>query len=529
MKKILLSGILLLGYSATAQYNNSSVSFDIPYFQNNSGELDVIGSGTHGLYDMNGDGIVDMVDGQENGTGSVWGYTGSTRYWKVYLGTGSGFSSTAVIWNIPNFENNSGDLDNLSGGGHSLIDMNGDGKVDLVDAQENGTSSVWGYTGSTRYWKVYLNTGTGFSTSALNWNIPNFHNNSGDLDAISGATHAVLDMNNDGFVDLVDGQENGSSSVWGYTGSQRYWKVYLGDGTGFNSSATTWDIPNFKNNSGDLDAIYGADHSVIDINGDGKMDLVDAQQNGTSSVWGYTGAQRYWKVYLGTGTGFNSSSINWNIPNFHNNSADLDAFGSLTHGLYDMNGDGEVDLVDGQQTGTSSVWGYTGAQRYWKVYYGNGTGFNSAAVTWNVPNFENNSGDLDVLVGAGHALVDMNGDRNVDLVDCQENGSASVWGYTGATRYWKVYFVENVGMEDKFPNDKLTLYPNPSTGSLSIVNPFELANLRIFNLLGELIIDTQINNGLNQIDLNMITNGIYVVHLVEPSTNSTIVTKLEKI
>lgn len=529
MKKILLSGLLLLGYTSIAQFNSTAVTFDIPNFHSNSGDLDAIGSGTHGLYDMNGDGIPDLVDGQQTGTSSVWGYTGAQRYWKVYLGTGSGFNSAATTWNIPNFESNSADLDNLAGVGHSLVDMDGDGKVDLVDAQQNGTSSVWGYTGAQRYWKVYLNTGSGFSSAATTWNIPNFHNNSADLDAVGGATHAVVDMNNDGLVDLIDGQQTGTTSVWGYTGAQRYWKVYLGTGTGFNSTAIDWNIPNFHNNSADLDAIASGSHSIMDMNGDGFIDIVDAQQTGTASVWGYTGAQRYWKVYLGDGTGFSSSATTWNIPNFHNNTADMDAIGSATHGVYDMNGDGKLDLVDGQQTGTASVWGYTGATRYWKVYYGTGSGFNSSAVTWNVPNFEDNSGDLDALAGAGHSMVDMNGDGNVDLVDCQQNNTSSVWGYTGATRYWKVYYVENVGIDNNVLNNELTIYPNPTTGNVSIDNPYELANLTIFNLLGELVLDMNVTKGLNQIDLNSISNGIYVVRLVEPNTNSTTVTKLEKI
>jgi hypothetical protein len=104
-----------------------------------------------------------------------------------------------------------------------------------------------------------------------------------------------------------------------------------------------------------------------------------------------------------------------------------------------------------------------------------------------------------------------------------------VWGYTGATRYWKVYYVENVGIDNNVLNNELTIYPNPTTGNVSIDNPYELANLTVFNLLGELVLDMNVTKGLNQIDLNSISNGIYVVRLVEPNTNSTTVTKLEQI
>ena len=104
--------------------------------------------------------------------------------------------------------------------------MNGDGKIDLVVMAQNdvsGLDKVFS-PASNPYWKVYLNTGLGFSTNVTNWTIPiggkqGFNGNWG-FNAFGGSastnstvdnqTWSVMDMNGDGKLDLVIGEENGS-------------------------------------------------------------------------------------------------------------------------------------------------------------------------------------------------------------------------------------------------------------------------------------------------------------------------------
>src|SRR5690606_11836116 len=104
--------------------------------------------------------------------------SGSSFYWKVYLNTGTGFSQTATTWALPpggekdDNTNYSFRLisdqafpnDDLNSESWSVMDMNGDAKPDMVVYSANQTDDVLVFgSGSSRYWKVFLNTGSGFS------------------------------------------------------------------------------------------------------------------------------------------------------------------------------------------------------------------------------------------------------------------------------------------------------------------------------------------------------------------------------
>jgi len=140
----------------------------------------------HTTMDMNHDGLPDLVHTYDGG---YFGTSGN-YYWKVYLNTGSGFSSSATNWSTPDT------FINAYGTYHSTIDMNNDGLPDLVHTYNGG---YFGTSGN-YYWKIYLNTGSGFSSAATNWSTPGtvgvFHNT-------SGTYHTTMDMNNDGLPDLV--------------------------------------------------------------------------------------------------------------------------------------------------------------------------------------------------------------------------------------------------------------------------------------------------------------------------------------
>ncbi|MNY28301.1 hypothetical protein D3C86_1622690 [compost metagenome] len=95
------------------------------------------------------------MDAQDNSSGVVW-VNGNSPYWKVYKGTGSSFNLTAENWPIPAVQTYAADLDMLGNGNYALVDMNNDGKPDMVDAQDNASGVVW-VNGNIPYWKVYLN------------------------------------------------------------------------------------------------------------------------------------------------------------------------------------------------------------------------------------------------------------------------------------------------------------------------------------------------------------------------------------
>jgi len=262
----------------------------------------------HQLMDMDGDGKPDLVDSENELTASVSDVfkNGNQKYWKVYLNTGSGFSATATQWNIPaNMDENDWKIyDTYSR--HQLEDMNGDGKPDLVDSENELTASVSDVfkNGSQKYWKVYLNTGSGFSATATQWNIPaNIDENDWKI-VDTYSRHQLLDIDGDGKSDLVDSENELTASVSDVfkNGNQKYWKVYTNTGSGFSATAAQWNIPaNIDENDWKIMDTYSR-HHVEDINGDGKPDMIDSENEITASVSDIfkNGSQKYWKVYLST-------------------------------------------------------------------------------------------------------------------------------------------------------------------------------------------------------------------------------------
>jgi YD repeat-containing protein len=141
-------------------------------------------------YDMNGDGLPDIVDG-------------NSSPWKIYLNTGSNFIY-AGSWNTAygdylNDVNSSGDVK------RDIVDINGDGLPDIVNPVDNQQD-----------WEVQFNTGKGF-TSKILWHVPGEVPANGYVNNLIGSNvgRDVFDINGDGVPDLVRHIDNVS-----------YWRVY---------------------------------------------------------------------------------------------------------------------------------------------------------------------------------------------------------------------------------------------------------------------------------------------------------------
>ena len=142
-----------------------------------------------GLYDMNGDGLLDQVF---VGFGNVNPWPG---FWYVYLNNGHGVDS-AEQWYLPaspggrTIRRMNSDYSDIL---RTLVDLNGDGLPDLVDQS--------GWTATRPYWQVVLNRGDGFSPDALAWYSPVAVIRDGE----DGKTYRdTADLDGDGLPDLVD-------------------------------------------------------------------------------------------------------------------------------------------------------------------------------------------------------------------------------------------------------------------------------------------------------------------------------------
>src|SRR5690606_15581258 len=115
-----------------------------------------------------------VITSQGNGSYKDSFGVGTSPYWRVYLNTGSGFSTTLINWTLPagGYKDSGGHNYGFYGTaedgyyysgcqGWSTMDINGDGKVDMiVTSQGNGTYKDSFGVGSSPYWKVYLSRST---------------------------------------------------------------------------------------------------------------------------------------------------------------------------------------------------------------------------------------------------------------------------------------------------------------------------------------------------------------------------------
>ncbi|MBL0072417.1 MAG: T9SS type A sorting domain-containing protein [Bacteroidetes bacterium] len=447
--------LLSLGSSAFAQFTTTSSSWSTPiggyissgvnlgYYQTSGSPSSTLNSETWEMIDMNGDQKPDLVvtsAGVGGSGGPVQFGAGTNPFWKVYLNTGSGISTSVINWTTPIGGTVSSGYyrafgppsSTLNSETWSLTDMNGDHQPDLVvtSAGVGGSGGPVQFgAGTNPYWKIYFNNGSGFSTTVINWNTPiggstssgnslGYYQTVGNPSStLNSETWSLTDMNGDQQPDLIITSVgvggSGGPSQFG-AGTNPYWKLYLNNGNGF-SSASNWSTPiggyiSSGNNLGYYQA-YGPSSSTLnsetwsltDMNGDQKPDLLitSAGIGGSGGPVQFgAGTNPYWKVYLNTGSSFSASFVNWTTPigGFISSSTNVgytDAYGSAsstmnseTWSLTDIDHDFKPDLiVTSAGVGGSSgpVQFGAGTNPYWKVYMNTGFGISTSVINWTTP------------------------------------------------------------------------------------------------------------------------------------------------
>ncbi len=181
------------------------------------------------LADINGDGLVDIVQKYLTGTPGD----------KVYINNGTGWTDTAG-WTIPVAFDTTNAV--------QLADINGDGYADIIKANQSDGQKY-----------VYLNnaTTTGWTLQATStWAFPEFLSTGTSTDLGT----RIADMNGDGLPDVLRSKD----------GSPPIDRVHLNTGSGWATS--TWTVPTAI-------AFGGSDIStgslLIDVNGDQMADIVE--------------------------------------------------------------------------------------------------------------------------------------------------------------------------------------------------------------------------------------------------------------
>jgi len=343
--------------------NNGNGTFQSPVFYSSSSQMGGFPDGESGIAsaDLNGDGNLDLV------------MTNNAGAW-VFLGNGDGTFQAPINYGAPY-------ADTLA-----LADVNGDKTLDLV-VPDFYNNTVW----------VLLGNGDGTFKPAVAYATDWFPE-----------SIVVADFNGDGKPDFAVGSDNGPMIT-----------LAFGNGDGTFQTGPNYDIGNWTgqvaadfNNDGNLDvAVYngavlqvmlGNSHGGLgspittsmpglevtwmaagDVNGDGKPDLVAANQAGSNGSIA---------VFIGNGNGTFKTNVDYTADT--NTSVQTVSVG-------DLNGDGKPDLAVadfGCSNCTAALSGNIA------VLLGNGDGTFQSAVTYNAGNKPQSI-----------AIADFNGDGFADL------------------------------------------------------------------------------------------------------------------
>jgi FG-GAP-like repeat/RTX calcium-binding nonapeptide repeat (4 copies) len=299
--------------------------------------------------DIDGDGDLDLVVGQQDDTLKYYKNTGNAiaPSYVEQTGTDNPFNTIPLIrFSAPTF-----------------ADIDGDGDLDLVVGERYGTLKYYRNTGSAIAPSYEAQTGT---TNPFT-----------GIDIESNSTPTLADIDGDGDLDLVVGSSNGTLKYYKNTGTVTA-PIYTKQ-TGTDNPFNTIDIGSFSA------------PTLADIDGDGDLDLIVGEVKGTL------------KYYKNTGSAIAPSYVEQTGTNNPFNAIDIGFYSTPT--LANLDGDGDLDLVVSENSGNLNYFENTIAIKPLPVYTaqtGTNNPFNAIDIgSYSTPTFADidGDGDLDLVVG----------------------------------------------------------------------------------------------------------------------------------
>ncbi len=347
------------------------------------------------IVDVNGDGLPDMIRS----------YNAGSNYYEAWINNGHGWTSDPdwyppVLLTTNMFQ----DL------GYRIVDVNGDGLVDIIRGYNNGGSDVY---------EAYINNGNGW-TSDSTWIPPGIFATTSFQDT----GYRIVDVNGDGLPDMIRSYNAGSD----------YYEAWINNGHGWTSDST-WYPPVLLMSNTFKDIGF----RVVDVNGDGLPDIIHSYDDGTGN---YT-----YSAYINNGHGW-TSDANWYPP------VRFSVYPGKNAGFFitDVDGDGLPDMMRSYNAGSN----------YYEAYANNGTvqsllkkitypqGGSTSFTYKPASQYTDQNGDM---VNKAHSIIQTVSSITTD--DAFGNVATTTYQYSGG----KMYF--NGGSDTRFAGFASTVATDP--------------------------------------------------------------------
>ena len=403
------------------------------------------------------------------------------------------------------------------------LDLTDDGIKDLIVTSNSENNSE----NFTSCW-LFNNSGSN-SNIDLNFYQNNFLQND-MIDLGSGSYPTFFDHNNDGLLDIVvgnygyhqsGGNPSSSLALFENTGTLNEPKFNLINRDWQNISSINLNV-NLNIPTLNLYPTFG------DLDGDLDEDMILGDANG--------------KLHFFENTGSNPSNFILSEVEYKN----IDVGYFATPQIIDLNRDGLLDIIIGEQSGTINYCENTGSLSNpifdTIVEYFGGIDIESNIISsgFSTPKFYDNNGSFELYTGSftGQTYVFDNIDNNLfgtfdslTILNLKEGGKNMIaikdinndqkpdlliGNYSGGLSFFSSD--SSIVSHNSFSNiNELNIYPNPTNRFLNIDNKAS-GELLIINSLGKTILRKEKSSQKITLDLKEIDSGLYLIKIEEHTT-----------